>query len=57
MANLEEKKMEERQGRYVGVDVSKARLDVAVRPAGELFSESNDERAISRLVKRLAARA
>src|SRR5260370_30837067 len=46
--------MEERERRYVGVDVSKARLDVAVRPEGQLFSESNDERAISRLVKRLA---
>jgi transposase len=43
----------ERQGTYVGVDVSKARLDVALRPSGELFSEANDERAIARLVKRL----
>jgi transposase len=43
----------EQQGTYVGVDVSKARLDVALRPGGELFSEANDQRAISRLVKRL----
>ena len=40
---------------YVGVDVSKARLDVAVRPSGEFFSEANDKRAMSRLVKRLTA--
>jgi transposase len=38
---------------YVGVDVSKERLDVALRPSGEYFSEVNDERAVSRLVKRL----
>src|SRR5437762_9847023 len=43
------------QGIYVGVDVSKERLDVAVRPNGEFFSEANDKRAVSRLVKRLKA--
>jgi transposase len=41
------------QGVYVGVDVSKERLDVAVRPSGECFAEANDERAVKRLVKRL----
>jgi transposase len=41
------------QGIYVGVDVSKERLDVAVRPSGEFCSEANDKRAVSRLVKRL----
>lgn len=39
----------------VGVDVSKERLDVAVRPSGEFFSEANDKRAVSRLIKRLKA--
>src|SRR5208282_2326205 len=48
-----EVKTMERKGSYVGVDVSKARLDVALRPSGELFFEANDECAISRLVKRL----
>ena len=38
---------------YVGVDVSKERLDVALRPSGEFFSEANDKPAVSRLVKRL----
>lgn len=38
---------------YVGVDVSKGRLDVAVRPSGEAFAEGNDKRAVNRLVKRL----
>lgn len=40
---------------YAGVDVSKARLDVAVRPSGEFFSAANDKPAVSRLAKRLAA--
>ena len=43
------------QAIHVGVDVSKERLDVAVRPSGEFFSEANDKPAVSRLVKRLAA--
>jgi transposase len=41
------------QGIYVGVDVSKERLDVALRPGAEFFSEANDKSAVSRLVKRL----
>jgi transposase len=43
------------QGIYVGVDVSKERLDVAVRPSGQFVAEANDKRAVSRLVKRLQA--
>jgi transposase len=39
----------------VGVDVSKARLDVAVRPSGESFAEANDKAAVGRVVKRLKA--
>jgi transposase len=42
------------KGVYVGVDVAKERLDVAIRPSGEFFSEGNDRRAVGRLVKRLA---
>jgi len=38
---------------YVGIDVSKESLEVAVRPSGEQFSERNDARAVTRLVKRL----
>lgn len=41
------------QPRFVGIDVSKARLDVAVRPSGEAFSVSNDEAGIGRLLARL----
>ncbi|MDQ5827318.1 MAG: IS110 family transposase [Chloroflexota bacterium] len=39
--------------RYAGVDVSKARLDVAVRPTGERYSVANDPKGIDTLVGRL----
>jgi transposase len=35
---------------YVGVDVSKARLDVAVRPTGERYSVANDPEGIETLL-------
>ena len=38
---------------WVGIDVSKARLDVALGAAGELFSAANDGRGIATLVARL----
>src|SRR5262249_15830790 len=38
---------------WVGVDVSKEQLEVALRPSGEHFSLPNDERALRTLVKRL----
>jgi len=38
---------------YVGVDVSKSQLEVAIRPSGEHFSEANDARAVRRVVQRL----
>jgi hypothetical protein len=37
----------------VGIDVSKARLDVAVGSAGELFAVDNDARGIAGLAGRL----
>ena len=37
----------------VGVDVAKDRLDVAVRPGGEAWSEANDEAGVRALVARL----
>jgi len=39
--------------RYAGVDVSKAHLDVAVRPTGERYSVANDPKGIDTLVGRL----
>jgi transposase len=38
---------------FVGIDVSKARLDVAVRPSGHSESVTNDQGGIKTLVKRL----
>ena len=37
----------------VGIDVSKARLDVAILPGGEQFTVSNDRLGIGELVRRL----
>ena len=38
---------------FVGIDVAKATLDVALRPSGEQWSVSNDEAGIAALVDRL----
>lgn len=38
---------------FVGIDVSKATLDVALRPSGERFSASNDEAGIRVVLDRL----
>jgi len=37
----------------VGIDVSKARLDVHVHPAGESFALGNDEAGVAELASRL----
>jgi transposase len=39
--------------RFVGIDVAKARLDIAVRPTGDQWAVPNDEAGISQLVTRL----
>lgn len=39
---------------FIGIDVSKARLDVAMRPSAEKLSAINDEAGIRALVKRLS---
>ena len=38
---------------YVGIDVAKARVDVAVRPGGDIWSNDYDEAGIAALVARL----
>lgn len=38
---------------YVGIDVAKAQLDVALGPRGEEWSQPNDEEGIGRLVSQL----
>ena len=39
--------------RFVGIDVAKAQLDVAIGPNGESFSVANDETGIKELLRRL----
>jgi transposase len=41
------------QGMFVGIDVSKGRLDVALGPQGELLRVANEAEAITALVERL----
>jgi transposase len=41
------------ESKVVGIDISKARLDGAVVPEGESFSELNDEAGVAALVERL----
>jgi transposase len=38
---------------FIGIDVSKARLDAALRPGNESFSVNNDQRGIATLIKQL----
>lgn len=44
----------EADGPYVGIDVSKDQLDIAVRPTGETWSMPNDASGITELVQRVA---
>ena len=39
---------------FVGIDVSKKHLDVAIRPGTDFFTVSNDDQGIADLVRRLA---
>jgi transposase len=40
---------------FVGIDVSKQTLDIAIRPSGELFQIANDDKEFPALVTRLQA--
>src|SRR3982751_4602467 len=42
---------------FVGIDVSKHRLDVYLRPSGESFATDYDDEGVAGLVERLAALA
>src|SRR3989454_8683306 len=42
---------------YVGLDVAKATLDVALRPSGECWQAANDDAGVADLVARLRALA
>ena len=45
----------EREPRYIGIDVSKAQVDVAVRPAGQRWVVSYDETGAEELVGQIVA--
>jgi transposase len=38
---------------FIGIDVSKAKLDAALRPGAESFSVANNHRGIATLIKQL----
>ena len=40
---------------FVGIDVAKAQLDIALRPTGERWAVTNDDAGIAALVERLQA--
>src|SRR5580704_12348653 len=42
---------------FIGIDVSKDRLDICVRPSGEAFVVTRDDEGLERLVERLRALA
>lgn len=41
--------------RFIGIDVSKAQLDIAVRPSGETWTSPTDEASLTTLVQQLEA--
>ena len=43
----------EGEPRYVGIDVSKAQVDVAVRPTGQRWAASYDETGVGELVSQI----
>ena len=43
----------EQEGTFVGIDVAKAGMDVAIRPTDDIWAISNDEAGIRQLVSRL----
>src|SRR5271166_1707580 len=45
--------MDEQRAVFVGIDVSKDRLDVHLRPSGEAFCVLRDDRGLADLVSRL----
>jgi transposase len=42
---------------FIGIDVSKDRLDICIRPSGETFAVTRDDEGLERLVERLRALA
>jgi transposase len=51
---IDEKEASTMAGRFVGIDVSQARLDIAVRPTERVWSVTNDESGVTALVAELS---
>ena len=51
--HLQGRVMDKQRAVFVGIDVSKDRLDVHLRPSGEAFSVLRDDRGLADLVSRL----
>ena len=52
-ATLTQKVKMERETRFVGIDVSKAQVDVAVRPTGQRWIVSYDETGVEELISQM----
>src|SRR4051812_46016738 len=56
-ARIQRNRVTDKAPTFVGIDVSKHRLDVHARPSGESFTIGHDDEGVAALVERLAALA
>src|SRR4051794_36047725 len=56
-ARIQRNRVMDKAPTFVGIDVSKHRLDVHARPSGESFATDYDDEGVAGLVERLAALA
>src|SRR3954463_1438888 len=56
-ARIQRNRVMDKAPTFVGIDVSKRRLDVHTRPSGESFATAYDDEGVAGLVERLAALA
>src|SRR5881227_357425 len=56
-ARIQRNRVMDKAPTFVGIDVSKRRLDIHARPSGEGFTIDHDEDGVAALVERLAALA
>src|SRR3954464_14615723 len=56
-ARIQRNRVTDKAPTFVGIDVSKHRLDVKARPSGERFATDYDDEGVAGLVERLAALA
>src|SRR4051812_49523224 len=56
-ARIQRNRVMDKDPTFVGIDVSKHRLDVHARPSGESFATDYDDEGVAGLVGRLAALA